>query len=83
MINRCRNIFEDGELFFIATPEQCKVARYVIIEIYDSSDYHTVVDLKKPPVTEPATSSTSNDHSKVRYDKSLGGELERSARYLV
>lgn len=83
MENSCSCLIRYGELFFVATPEQAKAVGGMEIEVINTSDDHSVVDMKEPFITKPSASSPGNDQPKVRYDKSLGGELKRGTTYLV
>ena len=83
MENTGSSVVRYGELFFVATPEQGKITGGMKIEVINSSDNHSAVDLEKPSVTKPSASSPGDDHSEVRYDRSLGGKIICGTTYLV
>lgn len=76
MINGgCHSIF-DGELLFKPLPTGGKVTWRMAIQVIDPSNEHPLVYGQKPPTDELSEASSSDDHSKVRQRKSLGGELK-------
>lgn len=48
----------------------------MVVEVIDSLDGHPIIYVNKPPATKSSDSRASDNHSKVRYDKSFGGKLK-------
>jgi hypothetical protein len=74
MINSCRAI-HIGDLLFVPAPNGAKITRRMVIQVIDPSHDHAAIDTNKPTVEKATNPGSGNNHSKVRYDKSLGGEV--------
>jgi hypothetical protein len=76
MINRGCHPILDGELLFKPLPTGGKGTRRMAIQVIDPSNEHLLVYGKKPPSDESSKTGSSDNHSKMRQRKSLGGELK-------